>query len=194
MKAPPGLTYVTGPMGAGKTYFGVRKITQAIFSGKYVITNIRLLPGWAQRMARHTPQVWFAPWTYRKRVRYYTALYIFEEDLTQVIRYRVPRDHRKEGRVLMVWDEAHNDLNHRNWQERQKANAAEDGGDVMLRWATQMRKLGFVGYLLSQSAENTDAVLRRICTYEVRLRDQKELVRIMGLKLPFHFFLALWVP
>jgi len=86
-----------------------------------------------------------------------------------------------------VWDETHNDLNNRNWRQ--------EGRDEILKWGTQLRKIGFVGYLLSQHADNTDAALRRICNFQIRLQNQREQMRVFGMRVsPWPLFLAVWMP
>jgi hypothetical protein len=108
--------------------------------------------------------------------------YVFETDLSEAMRYRVPG--RGESRALFLWDEAHNDLNNRTYRDRDQQ---------LLEWATQLRKLGFEGVLLSQSHENTDAQLRRICNWLVRLQNQKESVRLLGIRAsPWPLFIAWW--
>jgi len=184
VKVGGGLVYVTGPMGAGKTLFAVRKIIGALLGAQYVVTNVELMPGWADRVARHY-------WWYRTRskrneiARRLEGFYIFETDLAVAIRYRAPG--RGEARALFIWDEGHNDLNNRDWRK--------DGRELILKWATQLRKLGFVGYLLSQHADNTDAALRRVCNAQVRLQNQREQHRVFGMRVtPWPLFLAFWYP
>jgi len=179
-----GLNYVTGPMGSGKSLFGVRKIVAATLAGQYAITNVRLYDDWAERVARH--YFWYAlPVTRRNVAAKLRAHYVFEEDLAKAMRYRVPGT--GEARAVFVWDEGHNDLNNRDWRK--------EGRDEILKWATQLRKLGFVGYLLSQHADNTDAALRRVANFHIRLQNQREQQRVLGLRLtPWPLFLAFWVP
>jgi len=192
VKVGGGLNYVTGPMGAGKSLYGVRSITNALLSRQYVVTNVELVPDFAWRIAHHV-----APLSSRKRrkvadtcMRYY----VYETALEQAIGYRLPG--RGEARGVFIWDEGHNDLNNRSWRERRNKFANErTGGDVLLEWATQLRKLGFVGFLLSQHMDNTDAALRRVCNFAVRLQNQREQTRLLGLRVtPWPLFLAYWYP
>jgi hypothetical protein len=187
MRVGGGLNYVTGPMGAGKTLFGVRKITAALFAAQYVVTNVELLPGWSDRMARHaSPRAWLDAGYRARLAAVYESHYICERDLSEAMRYRPPGT--GEARALFMWDETHNDLNNRDWRK--------DGRAEILRWATQLRKLGFVGFLLSQHADNTDAGLRRVCNFQVRLQNQREQHRVLGMRLRFlpALFLAGWYP
>ena len=46
---------VSGPPGAGKTYYTCRKIAEAILAGKMVATNVVLVEDWAERIASTVP-------------------------------------------------------------------------------------------------------------------------------------------
>ena len=194
MKIGGGLNYVTGPMGAGKSLYAVRRIVAHLSAGQYVVTNVELLAGWEERVARRLSPLGSSQ--KRKRVAARVgSLYVYETELEEAMKYRLPG--RGEGRGLFVWDEGHNDLNNRRHRERDERDKArrESGGSGMLEWATQLRKLGFVGYLLSQHHENTDAQLRRVCNFLVRLQNQKEQTRLLGLRVtPWPLFLAAWYP
>jgi hypothetical protein len=171
-------------MGSGKTLYGVRRIVDAVLAGKYVITNVELYEDWESRVAFHVAPMNRAK---RERVKHrISGLYIYEADLHEAMRYRLPRE-RGEARGVFVWDEGHNDLNNRRWKDEGRAE--------ILEWATQLRKLGFVGYLLSQHADNTDAALRRVCNFAIRLQNQKEQIRMLGVRVsPWPLFLAVWMP
>jgi hypothetical protein len=172
-------------MGAGKSLYGVRRIVESVCMEQYAVTNIELLPGWADRVAAH-----FARYRSKKArsqiARKLEGFYVYETALEEAMRYRLPPG-RGEARGVFVWDETHNDLNNRRWRD-------EGRGDV-LRWGTQLRKLGFAGFLLSQHADNTDAALRRICSFVVRLQNQREQTRALGIRVtPWPLFLAAWYP
>lgn len=185
MKVGGGLNFVTGPMGAGKTLFAVRRIVGGLCAGKYVVSNVELRTGWADRVARHVSP--FARGSKRNRIAARLEhLYVYETELQQARRYR-PERGRDEGRALFVWDEGHNDLNNRAWKD--------DGRAQVLEWATQLRKLGYVGYLLTQHGDNTDAALRRIANHHIRLQNQREQTRLLGMRVsPWPLFLAYWYP
>jgi hypothetical protein len=191
VKVGGGLNYVTGPMGSGKSLYAVRRIVPFLMGGQYVVTNVRLTPGWSARVGRH-----FAPHSKRRALAIAYAIerrYVYEGDLREAIRYRLPG--KGESRGLFIWDEGHNDLNNRNWKERRDAHSTKSGTDALLEWATQLRKLGYVGFLLSQHMDNTDAALRRVCNFQVRLQNQREQTRLLGLRVtPWPLFLALWYP
>jgi hypothetical protein len=191
VKVGGGLNYVVGPMGSGKSLYAVRAIVDAVTHGRYAVTNVELVPGWEDRVARHIART--NPRA-RRRVRdRVQQLYVYTPELEEALRYRLPG--KGEARGLFVWDEGHNDLNNRNWRQRAEKYATDRGTDRLLEWATQLRKLGFVGYLLSQHTDNTDAALRRVCNYVVRLQNQKEQTRMMGVRItPVPLFLAYWYP
>jgi Zonular occludens toxin (Zot) len=183
MKVGGGLNYVVGPMGSGKSLYGVRRIVQSVLSGQYAVTNVQLYDDAPERIAHHLART-----SKKKRAlveRKVRAHYIYETDLAEAMRYRLPG--RGEARGVFVWDETHNDLNNRAWQK--------DDRGALLEWATQLRKLGYVGYLLSQHQENTDAQLRRVSNHIIRLQNQREQTRLLGVRVtPWPLFLAVWVP
>jgi len=183
MKVSGGLNYVVGPMGSGKTYYAVRKIVKSLIETKYVVTNVELYPDFPDRIARH-----YAPTSRRNRHKIahkVASAYVYEADLAEAMNYRIPG--KGEARATFVWDEGHNDLNNRSWRTEGRAD--------LLEWGTQLRKLGYVGFLLSQSADNTDAQLRRICNYAIRLQNQREQTRMLGVRItPWPLFLAVWYP
>lgn len=211
-----GLNYVVGPMGSGKSMFGVRQIVAALLAGRYVITNVRLLPGAFTELARREVGMVEArrPGAVEKRADYYAGFYVYEQSLARAMRYLIPcarcgGDARfcghagpeQEGRAIFVWDETHNDLNNRDYQgfgeSRSERELEKERRRLVVRWATQLRKLGFVGYLLSQHHENTDAQLRRVCNHIIRLQNQRNaegswLARLLPRR--FTLFLVYWYP
>jgi hypothetical protein len=189
-----GLNYVVGPMGSGKSLYGVRKIVGYLLSGQYAVTNVELyddaFDAIALRVVRTRPWAWRRRQAISDRLR---SLYVYETDLAEAVWYRLPG--RGEARGVFVWDETHNDLNNRNWRERAKVHSTARGTDALLEWATQLRKLGYVGFLLSQHHENTDAALRRVCSFVVRMQNQREQTRMLGIRVtPWPLFLASWFP
>jgi hypothetical protein len=216
-----GLNYVVGPMGAGKSMFGVRLIVDTIAAGRYCVTNVRLF---APAESEQCPEGAFVaiarklfprdarnPARLERRARWLEGHYIFERSLEQAMRYRIPcakcgGDTREcghsgpfqEGRAVFVWDETHNDLNNRDYQghgsNREDRELEKERRRLILRWATQLRKLGFAGFLLSQHHENTDAQLRRVCNHLVRLQNQRSagVGRLLPKRLTM--FLVYWYP
>src|SRR4051794_27300604 len=106
MKTGGGLNYVVGPMGSGKSYYAVAKqLVPAMIQGKYAVTNVELVPGWSYQVARRMMRT-----AGDRRRRAYAdrleALYVYEQDLSEAMRYRLPGE--GEARGVFVWDEGHN--------------------------------------------------------------------------------------
>jgi hypothetical protein len=176
------MSYVVGPMGCGKSLFGVRRGVEAMCQGRYWLTNQRLYEDALDRMARHVARTAGRRGRARARARF-EALYIYETEFDQLVKYRV-RSGRREVRAVLTWDETHNDLNNRTYRDRDQS---------IIEWATQLRKLRICGYLLSQHHENTDAQLRRIFNWMIRLQNQRDQTRFLGLRVtPWPLFLAYW--
>jgi hypothetical protein len=211
VKVGGGLNYVVGPMGCGKTLFAAREIIQTVARGRYVVSNVRLghyegkgrkrvfVPSdeWATRAARH--YAWLGSRGSRAAVRdMMLRHYVYCESIDEARWYWPAKELRTSPAAehRFIWDEGHNDLNNRSHRARDARfkNAGTDGNEL-LEWATQLRKLGFVAFLLSQHEENTDAQLRRVCNFIVRLQNQKEQVRYHGMRVtPIALFLARWYP
>lgn len=204
MKLAGGLHYIDGPQGHGKSYFAVRRIHRALWANQYVVTNIPLLPGWSERMVTHD-RMRSLRMGRSELVRHYESLYIHTDAIGDLFRFDIPcrvcgaqrrpddgrcaNGHKLgEGRALAIWDESHNDLNNRSWNEK--------GRDVLLKGATQLRKLGFVAFLVTQHQDNTDAALRRVCGWRVRMMNMREHSRgLFGFRvIPFNFFVASYYP
>ena len=218
-----GLNYVVGPMGSGKSMFGVRAIVAAVTSGKYAVTNVHLYErghakcpeGWAWHVVKRKYGREFRdPIKRAAAIARLEGLYVYEEGLRTAMRYRVPcircggdlkrcghSGPEQEGRAVFVWDETHNDLNNRDYQghgaDREQREAEKERRRLIVRWATQLRKLGFSGFLLSQHHENTDAQLRRVCNHLIRLQNQRKVEGLWVLKLlpqRLTLFLVYWYP
>jgi Zonular occludens toxin (Zot) len=206
-----GLNYVVGPMGSGKSMYGVRMIVRYLRAGRFVVTNVRLLDGWEKAVARKLFPRERSAEKRAARERWLLGHYKYQPALREAMRYIVPcgicaGDPREcghsgpeqEGRAVFVWDESHNDLNNRDYAghgiDKLQRDVEREHRRLVLRWATQLRKLGYVGYLLSQHQENTDAQLRRVCNYIIRLQNQRH--RGIGVLLPkrLALFLVYWYP
>src|SRR4051812_24856257 len=112
------IAVIEGVPGSGKSFGAVRRIKAALERGQFVGTNVELEYGWATTIARSN--------FFRRLLRscdthaasYERRTYVSGE-LAELMRLRLPscgkcsncrrdRTCRREGRGLMVLDEAHN--------------------------------------------------------------------------------------
>lgn len=176
--------YVTGVLGAGKSYYGAKKIATALLSGRVAMTNMRLVEGWEKIILSHAPYYKFAKEDRRRNFeREIRERYAYVPDIEILIGGMIHG--RGEGRGVRVIDEAHNEVNNREWASKNQK--------LQLRKMALARKRGWDDYILAQHADNTDAALRRIASVEVRLLNWRQLLQmpIFHTKLlPFNLFLA----
>jgi hypothetical protein len=189
------IALVVGAPGAGKSYYCVSEILDALEAGKYVATNVELMPGWALAMAKSNFLRRLVPGRVRKTAADYERRLHVTHDLDELFRLRLQpcgscggckRGARcsKEGRGRMILDEAHNWMNSRNWRDGDR--------DVIVRFFTQHRKLGWDVYLISQDENNLDRQVRTLYEYLVKLRNLRR-YKVLGIPIvPFNFFLAIW--
>ncbi len=191
MKVGGGIVYVEGPMGAGKTLYGVRSIVRRLRTGGYVVTNIELYPDAFERIARRILRV-ASRATVARVAGELERRFTFTTDVYEAFSYGVKqRGKNYEPMGELVWDETHNDLGNRTW--RGGARQSADERQEIVDRATQLRKLGMIGKLLSQHADNTDKALRRVANWHVYLFNQKQRVRVLGIPVsPLPLFLAYW--
>lgn len=178
------ISYVTGPLGAGKSAYAARKIARALLSGRVAAANVRLVDGWEHRLLKHAHYYKLAGRRARSEYRAEVAgRYFYSPDLRTLVNLRL---HGKgENRGVRVLDEAHNALNNRDYAEKEQK--------AQLRKMTLSRKRGWDDYVIAQNKDNTDVALRRVSSVEIRLLDWQQVTRVpfIGAKLlPFHFFLA----
>ncbi len=176
------IAFVTGQPGAGKTFYAVRLMVQALREGKYVATNVEMVQGWEDQAARFFSASSLKPGARNRRtVRYRKAAYV-AHGLPELSRLRLPGT--GESRGIVVLDEAHLWLNTRDWRDSDRKQA--------IAWFTQHRKLGWDVYLISQYAESVDRQVRALAEYEITLRNLKR-ARFFGVPVsPVNLFLALW--
>lgn len=177
---------VTGPPGAGKSYYAMREIANAIIEGRFVATNVPLREDFAEYIARRAAIRYVKFWTRRRWRREIRNRVHVSDDLGELLSLRIAPDELREGAGLLVLDEAHNWMNARTWTSRDRA--------AIVRFFTQHRKLGWDVILIAQRAEMIDAQVRGNFEHHVELRNLKR-VRWWGIPIvPFNFFLAvkLW--
>jgi len=178
------ISYVTGPLGAGKSAYGARRVARALLQGKCVAGNMRLREDFARVVLGHAPHYRIAGKRAKREFeREMQERYYYSESLPVLVSLRVRG--RGENRCLRIIDEAHNEMNNRDW--------AEDNQKVQLRKMSLSRKRGFEDLVIAQHKDNTDAAIRRICSMEIRVMDWQQVTRLPVLQtklLPFHLFLA----
>ena len=175
------IAIVEGTLGAGKTYYALRLIDDALGRGLPVATNVDLGPDALLRAAKAHPLRRLSAAACRRRAVSLSAGVLVSEDLDQLMDVRL---HGKgESRGLMVLDEAHNWMNARTWNNGQR--------ERLVRFFSQSRKLGWDIYIISQRAEMIDKQVRNLAEYQVSLKNLRRF-RKFGLGLPFNLFVAVW--
>lgn len=176
------IVLVTGPPGAGKSYYAIRKVADAIERGKCVATNVELAPDWAERIARRNPVRWLIPGRRQAIAREYRRRVCVSQDLEELLSIRLAG--RGEGRGVMVLDEAHSWLNSRLWSSEDRLR--------LVRFFSRHRKLGWDVYLITQSADMIDKQVRVLFEYHVHLRNLRK-ARLFGVPVsPVNLFVAIW--
>jgi Zonular occludens toxin (Zot) len=176
------LIMVTGPLGSGKSYYGVRKAVEALEQGKVVVTNFRMTPEWTDRVVDRHPLRWVIPGRRRKLKAKWARSVLVVPDLKTLLRVRLEGQGEKRG--VVVIDEAHVFMNARSWRDEDRMELVE--------WASASRKLGFEVYLITQDLQSLDRQVRDRLTYHVTLRNLKQF-KVAGIPIvPFNFFIAIW--
>jgi len=178
------INYVTGTLGAGKSLCAARLIARGLLGGKAVATNMRLVEGWEDIILSHA---WFYKLAGAEKKRLYreemASRYAYVPEIWTLLSARVKG--RGEGRGLMVMDEAHNEINNREWEGQEQKDA--------LRKLTLGRKRGWHTHIISQHKDNTDAAARRIASTETKLTNWRQFLKLPFLGtnlLPFPVFVA----
>lgn len=187
---------VTGPLGTGKSYYGVRKAAQAMRDGKLVATNFDLVDDWVDRVVRrgrllkHTRKL-------DERAERFSQRYIRIETMQELRELRIrpeapwAREIRpdvwvlKEGSLVVILDESHRWMNARSW--------SREGREELLEFFALARKLGMEIYLIAQRAENLDVQVRELFEDHIQLTNLRRSARLLGIPIiPFNFFIAGW--
>lgn len=180
------IAYVTGVLGAGKSYYGARKIADGLLRGKVVATNMKLVPGWEKIVLSHSPYYRASKKkeSFEREIR---TRYAYVPDIEQLVSATIRG--KGESRGVRLIDEAHNEINNRQWMA--------DNQKLILRRMALARKRGWDDYILAQHRDNTDAALRRISGVEIKLINWRQLVILPVFQtqlLPFNLFLAMAFP
>jgi len=189
------IALVTGAPGAGKSYYAVRKIVQALEAGKMVATNVALADGWALRAARAHPVRRLIPPLARVRAAQYERRVFISDELDELLSVKLAG--KGEGRGVMVLDEAHTWLNSRTWDADDQGRKLTKAEAVkarlqLVRFFSRHRHKGWDVYLITQDAANLDTQVRRNYEYHVKLKNLRNF-KVMGVPvIPVNLFLAIW--
>lgn len=168
--------------------YGARQSGRALLEGRVVATNMRFVENWEHLVLKRAPHYKIAGRRMKAEYRLeMSERYYYQPDLKKLLATRVHG--RGEHRGVMILDEAHNEMNNRDWADENQREA--------LQYLTLLRKRGFWGYLISQHKDNTDAAARRIAAAEIRIVNWKQLTRVPLLGtplLPVPLFLAMAYP
>ena len=188
---------VTGPLGTGKSYYGVRKAVQALHSGKLVATNFDMSPDWADQVARRG-RLFPNSSRIRGRAERMRGRYIRISNMQELTELSVRPEKPfarevepgkwalKEGVLVVLLDEAHRWMNARSW--------SREGREELLEFFALARKKGMEIYLIAQRAENLDVQVRELFEDHIRLVNLRRSARVMGVPVvPFNFFVANWI-
>lgn len=169
------INMVTGHLGAGKSYYGVRKAAQYAAAGKYVMLNFDLVGDWYGAITAMTytkkEKVAGSPGFYQ-RMRYILRHVYRFYDQSQLYDWTLPGDPDKEDRGLLVVDEAGLRNNTKTWKSRQDKAKAETGDELAeLEWFVHMRKLGWTCLMLTQDSSMVDKQVQGTTSNEIHLRN-----------------------
>jgi len=187
---------VTGPLGTGKSYYGVRKAAQAMREGKLVATNFDMTSDWVDRVVRHG-RLFKRSRKLDERVERFSKRYIRLTTMQELMSLRVKPEapwareiapgkwQIKEGSLVVVLDESHRWMNARSW--------SREGREELLEFFALARKLGMEVYLIAQRAENLDVQVRELFEDHIKLNNLRRSARMLGIPvIPFNFFIAGW--
>lgn len=187
---------VTGPLGTGKSYYGVKMAVEALRSGRMVATNFDMVDDWVDQVVRHghifknTRKLDERVEAYKKRyVRIHTM-----EDLRKLRVRPAPPYARevepdkwvvREGMLVVILDEAHRWMNARSW--------SREGREHLLEYFALARKRGMTVYLIAQRSQNLDVQVRELFEDHISLKNLKRSMRAFGIPIcPWNIFIAGW--
>jgi Zonular occludens toxin (Zot) len=187
---------VTGPLGTGKSYYGVRKAAQAMREGKLVCTNFSMVDGWVDQVVRHG-RLRKNSRKLDERSERFAKRYWRVSTMQELMQVRVRPEppwareiedgkwQLKEGSLVVLLDEAHRWMNARSW--------SKEGREELLDFFALARKRGMHVYLIAQRAENLDVQVRELFEDHIKLNNLRRSARMMGIPvIPFNFFIAGW--
>lgn len=175
------ISWVTGTLGSGKSYYAMRRIEDYLRQDKVIACNFDLIGTWYRTFARKR----FGVLARRigKNDQAYQDRFFEAERKLRTIAYRfdvpddlygfdLPGDPDQEDRGLLVLDEGALRLNNRNSLDRMKASERRHGHKLKeLEFYVNMRKLGWTCLILAHSSKMLDSQIQDLGGSEVRLRN-----------------------
>jgi hypothetical protein len=202
------MTLVTGPPGTGKTWYCTRAICNALERGKWVATNVAMHDGFELHLAKRNWLRYLKPGRRAVVAERHRQRCFVSGDLEELMRVRLPgcgkcrgctagRTCQREGRGLMVLDEAHSWLNARMW-DQDTGGGKDARADAIRRrlavvdWFAEHRKLGWEILLVTQDAGRIDAQVRGNAEFHTKLKNLRKF-KVLGLVplFPFNVFVAI---
>lgn len=178
------ITFVTGPLGEGKSYFANLWIQRFASAGKVVATNFDLVGNWWDTFYNLRPKKGaFSGYSTRvvERRDFLDRPYLIREEYrledqrlwgaecrsrvfrydnaSELFDYRLPG--KGESRGLLILDEGGLNLNSRLYRERQTRDKEEHKNPIReLQWYINMRKRGWTCLILAHSSKHLDNQVR----------------------------------
>lgn len=152
------IRFVTGTLGAGKTFHSVRLGMLHIAKGGTVVTNIECNHERIARMIAINHGVEMQP----------DQLRVFDPEVTPQWEQEIPWG-EAEGVVLVIIDEAHLFYNSRDWKDTQERNKR------LLSFLTQSRKAGVDIIWITQEGGNVDRQFRVLAEWELNIVNVKHM-------------------
>ncbi|MGR0479881.1 MAG: zonular occludens toxin domain-containing protein [Candidatus Electronema sp. V4] len=176
-----------GPPGNGKSAVAFMLGIDHLKAGGVLATNFKLVPDWAMQLAkmRLVCKLGFVD-PVQQAVSYYnrcfltgapSSLYEISKQLNDLVLPKIKK--RREGKGLLILDEAQLYLNSRRWEDN----------FPWIEFFTQHRKLGWNVSLIAHSGDMIDKQIRPLLEYETKLRNLKRVkLPFIPLHFPFDLF------
>jgi Zonular occludens toxin (Zot) len=152
------IRYVTGTLGAGKTFHSVRLLMEHLAKGGTVVTNVECCFDLIRQTIAKRSGVWIEA----------DQLRVFDPEKTPNWEAEIPWG-ESEGMVLVVLDEAHLFYNARDWA------ATASSHKRLLSFLSQSRKAGVDVLWISQDGGNVDKQFRTLAEWELGIVNAKHL-------------------
>ena len=168
------ISFVTGPLGCGKSYFAQKHVIEYLGAGKVVATNFDLTGEWFEvarrRAAGHRDHDTGEVYSWWQDV--FTRAYRYDvmDDLYDFV---PPGPRNVEDRGLLVLDEGGLNMNSRLYAMRQKKDAEKYEGNPIkaLQFYINMRKRGWTCLILAHSSEHIDNQVQSMGGGIIKLRN-----------------------